>query len=272
MNIFRKVAALATAATLFAGFGAASAGAQTLEAVKSRGTINVGMLVDFPPFGILDTSGQPDGYDADVAKLLAEDLGVNVNLVPVTGPNRIPYLLSGQVDVLVASLGITEERAKQIAFSDKYYDTPTGVIALKETEIQPSAEGIEGAYLGVSVGTIHETYARAHFSEAAADIRSYPTVDEELQDLAAGRIDAVVGDMLALMPFLESDAGEACCEYRGAVESDPSILGNGVGVGLRKEDTDLLERVNSGIAAIRENGTYDALSEPYFAGFDIYGS
>ena len=258
---------------MFKTLALAATAAVALAAPALAEPYKVGIAAEpYPPFYSPDSSGNWSGWEIDFADALCAEIEADCVITPVAWDGIIPALNTGKIDMIVASMSITEERAKQIAFSDKYYDTPTGVIALKETEIQPSAEGIEGAYLGVSVGTIHETYARAHFSEAAADIRSYPTVDEELQDLAAGRIDAVVGDMLALMPFLESDAGEACCEYRGAVESDPSILGNGVGVGLRKEDTDLLERVNSGIAAIRENGTYDALSEPYFAGFDIYGS
>ena len=81
---------------------AAPAHAQTVADIKKKGTLNVGMLVDFPPYGTFNAQNQPDGYDADVARLLARDLGVKVNIVPVTGPNRIPFLLTGKVDVLVA--------------------------------------------------------------------------------------------------------------------------------------------------------------------------
>ena len=102
---FTRRATLALLAA--AAFAATPLAAQTPDEIKAKGSITVGMLVDFPPFGIMNTDNQPDGYDADVAKLLAEDLGVKLTILPVTGPNRIPYLLSGQVDVLVASLGIT---------------------------------------------------------------------------------------------------------------------------------------------------------------------
>ena len=67
-----------------------------------------------------DAQNNPDGYDADVAKLFAKDLGVKLNLVPVTGPNRIPFLLTNKVDVLIASLAVTPERAKQVQFSRPY--------------------------------------------------------------------------------------------------------------------------------------------------------
>src|SRR5437868_12036235 len=102
MNISRRMVMAVIGAGLMMGAGASTASAQTVESIKSAGTVKIGMLVDFPPFGIMNTSNEPDGYDADVAKLLAKEFGVKVQIVPVTGPNRIPYLQSNQVDLLVA--------------------------------------------------------------------------------------------------------------------------------------------------------------------------
>src|SRR5690554_818691 len=106
MNFTRRTALALGASLAISGLSASAVAAADLEAIKSAGAVKIGMLVDFPPFGIMNEKNQPDGYDADVAKMLAKYLGVEVTLVPVTGPNRIPYLLSGQVDLLVASLGI----------------------------------------------------------------------------------------------------------------------------------------------------------------------
>src|SRR3546814_9366599 len=69
-----------------------------LDKIKANGVIKVGIIIDFPPYGTTDVHNKPDGYDADVAKLLAQHLGVKLDLVPVTGPNRIPYLLTDKVD------------------------------------------------------------------------------------------------------------------------------------------------------------------------------
>ena len=95
----------------------ATAQAQSVDEIKKKGELTVGLLVDFPPYGTVNSANQPDGYDADVARLLAKDWGVKLNLVPVTGPNRIPFLLTNKVDLLIASLAITPERAKQVQFS-----------------------------------------------------------------------------------------------------------------------------------------------------------
>ena len=101
------LAALGLGAALTAFSSAASA--QSLADIKKKGEITIGMLVDFPPYGTTNAQNQPDGYDADVAKLLAKDWGVKANIVPVTGPNRIPFLLTNKVDLLVASLAVTPE-------------------------------------------------------------------------------------------------------------------------------------------------------------------
>src|SRR3546814_16259010 len=92
------------------------------------------------------SSDLPDGYDADVARQLAKELGVKVNIVPVTGPNRIPFLLTNKVDLLVASLAITPERAKQVQFSDPYSEARIVVFGVNEPKID-QAEDISGFHI-----------------------------------------------------------------------------------------------------------------------------
>ena len=109
--------------------------AQTVDEILSRGTINIGVLVDLPPYGILNDKQEPDGYDIDVAKLMGTYLGVKVNLVPLTSPNRIPFLLTNKVDLIVATFGITPERAKQVMFSIPYSAIENVVFAGKDKKI-----------------------------------------------------------------------------------------------------------------------------------------
>jgi polar amino acid transport system substrate-binding protein len=143
-----------------------------------------------------------------------------------------PSLTGGQIDAIMASMSITEERKKVIDFSDKYYNTPTVVVAAKGSGITPTPEGLAGKIIGVQVSTIHEAYAKAHFPDA--ELKTYQTTDEGFQDLAAGRVDASQADSIAIDAFMATDAGKACCEVVGAVADDPAILGAGVGVGLRQ--------------------------------------
>jgi polar amino acid transport system substrate-binding protein len=110
--------------------------AATPDEVKARGKLMVGVLTDYPPFGGTDAQQQPAGYDADVARLLAKSLGVTADLVPVTGPNRIPYLLTNKVDVLIATFGITAERSKQVLFSNPYSTLTIYVLAPKNLNVK----------------------------------------------------------------------------------------------------------------------------------------
>src|SRR5258708_39921195 len=119
MRIWTRTARTWMAALALAlGFACSEpAQAQTVDEIISRGTINIGVLVDLPPYGILNAQQEPDGYDIEVAKLLGKYLGVKANLVQLTSPNRIPFLVTNKVDLIVATFGITPERAKQVLFS-----------------------------------------------------------------------------------------------------------------------------------------------------------
>ena len=112
---------------LIAVLYAPAAGAlQTIDDIIKKGTIVVGVSTTTPIFGLIGQQGEPEGYDPDVARLLAKYLGVKVDFVPVTGANRIPQLLSGRVDVLICLFGITPERAQQVWYSIPYaYEAAT---------------------------------------------------------------------------------------------------------------------------------------------------
>ena len=101
--------------------------------------------------------------------------------------------------------------------------------------------------------------------------KNYPTLDESLQDLVAGRVDYVIADSIPLAAFLESPTGKECCESKGQVPDDAEILGTGIGGGLRQSDTVRVEKLNKAIAAVRANGKYKAISAKYFS-FDPYGN
>jgi polar amino acid transport system substrate-binding protein len=189
-------------------------------------------------------------------------------ITPVAWDGIIPSLTGNQIDAIMASMSITEERMQTIDFSDKYYNTPTVIMAAKGSTITATPEGLAGKILGVQAATVHEAYAQTYFTDAA-EIRVYQTQDEINQDLAAGRIDATQADSIALSDFAATDAG-ACCEIMGSVKDDPAILGLGVGAGVRKGDDATREKINAGIKAIRENGTYDEITARYFPA-SIYG-
>ena len=253
-NVF-KLAAVAVALGI--------AAAQPAEQVK------VGFAAEpYPPFTSLDASGKWVGWEVEFTEAICKEAKLDCVITPVAWDGIIPALTAKKIDMIIGSMSITAERLKTIDFSDKYYNTPTGVIGNKNDTFEATPEGLAGKVLGVQVATVHQTYANKHFT-TAAEIKEYQTQDEANQDLAAGRIDAVQADAIALDAFLKSEAG-ACCELKGHVADDVDVLGPGVGIGIRKEDQELKAKLNEAIKAIRANGTYDEFSKKYFD-FDIYG-
>lgn len=247
-----------------AAFAVAGAFAANAEPVK------VGFSPEpYPPFFSPDASGNWTGWEVELIGAICAEAKLECELTPIPWDGLIPALTSKKIDAIMNSMSITEERMKSIDFSDKYYNTPTAVIGPKGEAFDATPEGLKGKIVGVQVSTTHAAYVKKHFTEAA-EIKEYQTQDEANQDLVAGRIDATQADSIALNEFLKTEQGATCCDLKGMVAEDLEILGPGVGAGLRKEDTELKGKINAAIKAIRDNGTYEAITKKYFD-FDIYG-
>ena len=232
-------------------------------------TVRVGVAAEpYPPFSAPDAAGDWVGWEIEIMDAICAAAELDCELTPTAWDGIIPALVSGRIDTIMSSMSITEDRMQTIDFSDRYYNTPTVIVGQRSMEMDASPEGLEGMVIGVQVSTIHQAYAQTYF-EAGSELRTYQTQDEANQDLASGRIDATQADSLALADFLATDAG-ACCEVKGTVAADESILGMGVGAGVRQGDDALREAINGGIAAILADGTYDEITARYFTS-SIYG-
>lgn len=249
MRFLKNTAAALIVAGSLASLGSQVAQAQSPEEIKSKGTVNIGMLVDFPPFGIMNESNQPDGYDADVAKALAEDLGVAVNLVPVTGPNRIPYLLSSQVDLLVASLGITPERAEKVAFSAPYAGIRISLYGLNEVDLS-SAEKLSGHKIGVARASTQDTSITA-IAPADANIQRFDDDASAVQALLSGQVEAIGASntVIAELEKIAPERFEEKFELRQQVQ----------GIAVRPGSDALLAQINAFLAKQKESGALNAI-------------
>ena len=231
--------------------------------MASAEQVKIGIAAEpYPPFASVDAAGVWGGWEVDIAKAVCAAAELDCVITPVAWDGIIPSLTGLQIDAIMASMSITEERMKTIDFSDAYYNTPAVIVADKTADIAPTPESLAGKIIGIQASTIHQAYANAHFS-TAAEIRVYQTQDEANQDLVAGRIDAIQADSIAMGDFVASEVG-ACCEIKGPVVDDPAILGAGVGAGVRKGDDALREKLNAGIAAILANGTHAEITSRYF--------
>ncbi len=250
MNLKKLLASGVAAAILSAG-------------VASAEEVKIGIAAEpYPPFASLDSSGNWVGWEIEVINAVCAAAELDCVITPVAWDGIIPSLTGQQIDAIMASMSITEERLKTIDFSDPYYNTPAVIVADKSMDIEATPESLAGKVVGIQASTIHQAYAQEYFKDA--ELRVYQTQDEANQDLFAGRIDATQADSIAMADFVNSDAG-ACCEIKGAVADDPAILGRGVGAGVRKGQDDLREALNKGIAAILADGTHEKITSNYFS-------
>jgi polar amino acid transport system substrate-binding protein len=247
----------------------AAVAAMSLGTVAMAAPIKVGVASEpYPPFTVPDASGKWSGWEVDILNAVCADQKLDCVITPTAWDGIIPALTGGQIDMILSSMSITDARKKVIDFSDKYYETPASLATAKDSTLGITADALAGKTIGVETSSTNEAYARKFFA-AKSTIKVYPTADEATQDLAAGRVDAVVGDEMALQGFLATDQGKACCKQT-VLPYDKETLGDGIGAGFRKSDTALRAQINKGIADIRANGTYDTISKKYF-NFNIYG-
>jgi polar amino acid transport system substrate-binding protein len=224
-----------------------------LDKVKARGVIKVGIVVDFPPYGITNAANQPDGYDADVAKLLAKSLGVKLELIPVTGPNRIPYLLTDKTDVLVASLAITPERAKQVQFSNPYSAASMVVLGPEQTHIKTAAD-----FANYKIGVPRAGSADLGLIKIVpkgTDLRRFDDDASSLQALIVGQVDAS-GTSSVIAADVQS-------RYPGKYQIKYVINEQVMGITMQHGRPELLDVVNKFIKTNVDNGTLNTLFEKW---------
>lgn len=259
MRISKRLA-LAASAAVVALFSTA--------AMAEGEKIVIGTEGAYPPFNNLEADGTLTGFDVDIAKALCEEMKAECTFVTQEWDGMIPALIAKKFDAIIASMSITEERKQQVDFSKKYYNTPPAIVVPKDSELtEATAEALAGKTLGAQSSTTHSNYAEAHMK--GAELKLYPTADEYKLDIANGRVDAVIDDVVVLSEWLKSDDG-ACCKLLGTLPVDPVINGEGAGIAVRKGETDLADKFTNAIAAIRANGKYQEINAKYFD-FDVYG-
>ena len=230
--------------------------------------IRIGVEGAYPPFSSITESGQLVGFDIDIAVELCKTMGAKCSLVTQDWDGIIPALLARKYDAIIASMSITEERKKKVAFSDKYYNSPAKFVRKKGSGIEITKESMAGKTVGVQRATIHDNFITGEFGDSVT-IKRYGTQDEAYLDAVAGRLDLMLADSVAIDDgFLSTEQG-ADFEFVGPSYSDPKYFGEGSGVAVRKGDADLAEKFNEAIQTIRDNGRYKAINDKYFD-FDIY--
>lgn len=249
---FPRLAALLCAAILALTFAAPA------EELKLR----IATEGTNPPFSIINAKGEVEGFDVDIARALCAKMGAECDIAAQDWDGIIPALLAKKYDAVVASMNVTEDRKAVVAFTKPYYRSPSVFVVRKGTDVKDvSPDALIEKSIGVQSATNHSAFLEDKYSRSI--VRLYNTVADAYRDLAAGRVEYVLYDKLAIYDWLKTPEG-ACCEIAPTEMNDPAYFGSGVAIALRKDDGALLAKFNAAIDGIVADGTYAKINAKYF--------
>ena len=223
-----------------------------LESIKKAGVLAVAVPQDFPPFGSVGSDMQPVGYDIDTARLIAKSLGVKIKLVPVTSTNRIPYLTTGKVDLVISSLGKNAEREKAIDFSEAYAPFFNGVFGPADLAVA-KAEDLAGKTIAVTRGAV-EDMELTKVAPASAEIRRFEDNSSTIAAYLSGQVQLVAtGNVVAAS--INGQKPSKLLEVKFLIKNSPCYIG------LNKNQPELQAAVNAIIAQAKKDGQLEAIAQ-----------
>jgi polar amino acid transport system substrate-binding protein len=215
----------------------------------------------YAPFNLINANGELAGFDIDIAKALCAEMKADCQIVAQDWDGIIPGLKMRKYDAIIASLSVTPERSRVVAFTDHYYSNSLTFVTSKEGSFDP--KNVKGKVIGAQRATIAGQYLEDKLG-GDVTVKLYDTQDNAYLDLANGRLDAILSDKLPAYDWLQSKEG-AAFEFRG----DKIDIDDKIAIAVRKRDKDLKTRFNKALKAILENGTYEKINAKYFP-FSIY--
>ncbi|NBC13623.1 MAG: transporter substrate-binding domain-containing protein [Gammaproteobacteria bacterium] len=220
--------------------------------------LRVGVFGQDPPFSFIDENGELVGFDIDIAQALCAEARFQCRLVPKDWAALLPALEARELDVVVASVAITDERRERVLFTRPYYRSPVRFVARAGELDAVTPAALVGKRIGVWRGTTMDDYLSTHYAGHAEIIR-YSTQPGALVDLVLGRLDAVLGEALSLQQnFLNEEHG-ADFELVGAPVDDPDVFGHGNGIAVARHNQGLRELFDRAIANIHVNGVFERI-------------
>lgn len=228
----------------------AAAEEETDAADSEGGVLVMGTNAEFPPYEYYD--GQEIvGIDAEMAAAVAEKLGMTLEIEDMAFDSLIVALESGKVDMVAAGMTVTEERLASVNFSDSYATGVQAIIVNEDSDIA-SADDLVGKTIGVQLGTTGDIYAG---DIEGADVQQYNKGMEAVQDLSLGRLDAVIIDNEPAKVFVS--------EVEGLKILDEAFVTEDYAIAIAKDNDELLEKVNTALAELTEDGTLQAIVDKY---------
>ncbi|MBD5770881.1 transporter substrate-binding domain-containing protein [Marinomonas colpomeniae] len=234
-----------------AGFSALNATADVLQDITDRKLIRIAVPQDFPPFGSIGTDLKPQGIDIDMANYIAKEMGVEVEIVPVTSANRIPYLQTKKVDLVISSLGKNPEREKAIDFSTPYAPFFLGVFGSNDVSIN-KIQDLAGKTVGVTRGSVEDLELEKH-APKSVNVRRFEDNNTTLTAYLSGQVNLIATGNLVATEIANRQPQRAP-ESKFMLKDSPCY------VGMAKGEVALQAKVNELIKKALANGELNNIS------------
>lgn len=228
----------------------------TIARIQADGVLRVVCILSTPPFGMINDQGEPEGFDVDVARELADSLGVELEVIDsVDAANRVPYITSNKADVAIATLGITLERAQAVAFTDPYIRDGQVIVAPKGSSIK-TLEDLAGLKVGLVSGGPQDLVAEQYLQDS--EVLRYGTVADTFMALKQGKVDAVV-------------EGKSISDYQATLNPELEVVADPFttlywGFAAAKGDNDWINYLNLFIRQLNISGKRAELYAKWFGG------
>ncbi|PVX38786.1 amino acid ABC transporter substrate-binding protein (PAAT family) [Pasteurella langaaensis DSM 22999] len=215
--------------------------------------IHFGTEPSYPPFELTNEKGEIIGFDVDIATAICKEIQANCSFSSQAFDGLVQAIKQKRIDAAISAMDITEARAKQVLFSDPYYDSSASFIAVKGKADLTTAKNI-----GVQNGTTFQQYIVAEASQYTP--KAYASLQDAILDLKNGRIDIIFGDTAVLADMLTK---EASLGFVGEKVTNQKYFGNGLGIAVNKANKDLVADLNKGLAAIKASGEYQKIYDKW---------
>lgn len=262
-KIMKLVSLLILIATLVTGCAPKETSNVNQPASGEKQTLIMGLDDTFAPMGFRDEKGEIVGFDIDLATEVAKRLNMDIQFQPIDWSMKETELNAGNIDLIWNGYTITKERKEKVNFSEPYLANAQIIITLADSKIETIAD-LNGKVVATQAESSSLDAARAQegFIDSLKDgsLIEYATFTEVFNDLESGRSDAIIADEVLARYHMKNKGGE---KYKVLVEN----LGpEEFGIGMRKDDTELLKNINYTLNEMRTDGTYDEIYAKWFAG------
>jgi len=250
---------LALAAVSFTGCLTQPSSPSTRVDAPAEEVLVMGTNAEFPPFEYIGDDGQPDGFDIAMVKEIAKRINARLTIENMEFKSLIGSLSNGKIDLIAAGMTVTDERKKEVDFTEKYFTANQKIIIPVGDPIKSAAD-LKGKVVGVQEGTTGDLIV----SEDEVDVKEYNVKEvkrykkgiDAVMDLINGRIDAVVIDSNPAQEYVSSNEGKIVAIESGMETEEYAMA-------VKKDNSALLKKINDALAEIKSDGTYDQLVQKY---------